>query len=71
VGLALSGNIAGLSAEELAALDETARAALRLRAAAELYEAGADAVIDSLAELPSCIAALDARLAAGERPGRR
>jgi phosphonoacetaldehyde hydrolase len=71
VGLALSGNIAGLSADELAALDETARAALRLRAAAELYEAGADAVIDSLAELPSCIASLDARLAAGERPGRR
>ncbi len=71
VGLALSGNIAGLSAEELSALDEGTRATLRLRAAAELYAAGADAVIDSLAGLPACIATLDARLAAGERPGRR
>lgn len=71
VGLALSGNIAGLSAEELAAASETEKAALRLKAQAELYAAGADAVIDSLADLPACIAALDEKLAAGGRPGER
>ena len=71
VGLALSGNIAGLSAEELAAASEADKAAIRLKAQAELYAAGADAVIDSLAALPGCIATLEARMAAGARPGER
>jgi phosphonoacetaldehyde hydrolase len=71
VGLALSGNIAGLSAEELAAASAADKAAIRLKAQAELYAAGADAVIDSLADLPGCIATLEARMAAGARPGER
>ncbi len=71
VGLALSGNIAGLSAEELAALDEASRAAIRTRATAELMASGADEVIDSLADLPSCLDRIEQRLAKGERPGRR
>ena len=61
VGVALTGNIAGLSAEELAAL--------RNRAAAELTAAGAHLVIDSVADLPAAVAVIEARLARAERPG--
>jgi phosphonoacetaldehyde hydrolase len=66
VGIVLTGNAAGLSAEELAALSQAERAALREPAAAELR--AADLVIDSIADLPQAIATLDAKLAAGERP---
>jgi phosphonoacetaldehyde hydrolase len=71
VGVALSGNIAGLSTAELAALPESRRAALRAEAAAQLLEAGAHIVIDSVAYLPSAVAALEARLAAGQLPRGR
>jgi phosphonoacetaldehyde hydrolase len=66
IGIALTGNAVGLSAEELAALSQTERARLRERAAVELRDA--DMVIDSIAELPGAVAAINARLAAGERP---
>ncbi|RAI59908.1 phosphonoacetaldehyde hydrolase [Roseicella frigidaeris] len=69
VGVALTGNIAGLTAEALAALPEPERAALRARATAELQAAGAHLVIDSAAELPRAIEAIEARQAAGEAPG--
>jgi phosphonoacetaldehyde hydrolase len=69
VGVALSGNIAGLAAEELAALPAAERDALRARAAAELAAAGAHRVIDSIAELPVAIAEIEARLGRGETPG--
>jgi phosphonoacetaldehyde hydrolase len=69
VGLALTGNAAGLSAGELAALSEAGRAPIRARAAAELRGAGADFVIDSIAGLPEVVAEIDRRLAAGGRPG--
>src|SRR5271166_2420841 len=65
VGVTLTGNEVGLSAEELAALSEADRAAHRARAGAVLTAAGADFVIDSIAGLPSVVAAIDARLAAG------
>lgn len=68
VGVALTGNIAGLSAGELAALHDDHRAALRVRAAAELKDAGAHTVIDSIADLPDAIIALESRMAAGEAP---
>ncbi len=68
VGLALSGNIAGLSAGELAALDDAERDAIRDRATAELVEAGAHLVIDSIADLPWAITAIEERMAAGEAP---
>ena len=70
VGVALTGNIAGLSARQLAALDAAQRQSLRDRAALDLTEAGADLVIDSVADLPAAIEALNARLAAGQRPRR-
>jgi phosphonoacetaldehyde hydrolase len=66
IGIALTGNAAGLSAAELAALTDAERARLRQRAAEELRDA--DMVIDSIAELPRAVAALDAKLTAGERP---
>ena len=70
VGLALSGNMCGLSAEELAALGPAERAPIRDAAAAAFRAAGADFVIDSLADLPPVIDAIAARLAAGRRPGQ-
>jgi phosphonoacetaldehyde hydrolase len=69
IGLALTGNIAGWSAVELAAVPEAEIAAARARATAELTAAGAHLVIDSAATLPAAIAAIEARLAVGEQPG--
>jgi phosphonoacetaldehyde hydrolase len=69
VGVALTGNIAGLDVEGLAALDAPAREALRHEADAALRRAGAHAVVDSLADLPAVVEEIEARLAAGERPG--
>ena len=68
VGVALTGNIAALSAAALAALDPVARDALRARATAELGAGGADLVIDSIADLPAAVAEIERRLAAGRRP---
>ncbi|KGJ05650.1 phosphonoacetaldehyde hydrolase [Paracoccus halophilus] len=53
VGLALSGNEAGMTPEELAALDDAARDELRQRATRILKDAGADHVIDTVADLPA------------------
>jgi phosphonoacetaldehyde hydrolase len=68
VGITLTGNEVGLSAADLTALSDAERVAHRARAGAVLTAAGADYVIDSIAELPAVVAAIDARLAAGERP---
>lgn len=68
VGIAASGNEVGLSLEAWRALDEGARDRLRRAARARLEAGGAHYVIDSIADLPPVIAAIDARLAAGERP---
>jgi phosphonoacetaldehyde hydrolase len=69
VGLALSGNMVGLSAEELAALSEAERNRLREQAGAAMRAAGADIVIDSVADLPGAIEGISAALKAGKRPG--
>lgn len=69
VGAALTGNNPGLSAEELAKLPPDQRAELRHGASEPLLRAGAHLVIDSIADLPSLIELIEARLAAGERPG--
>lgn len=70
IGLALTGNFAGFSAAELAMAPEAERRAIRATAAASLYAAGADMVIDSIATLPEAVASIDAALARGERPRR-
>jgi len=69
VGAALTGNNPGLSAEELASLSPDQRAELRRTASEPLLRAGAHLVIDTIAELPWLIEHIEARLAAGERPG--
>jgi phosphonoacetaldehyde hydrolase len=68
VGVTLTGNEVGLSASELAGLPEAERAAHRARAGTVLRAAGADFVIDGIGDLPDVVTAIDARLAAGERP---
>ncbi|WP_299481407.1 phosphonoacetaldehyde hydrolase [uncultured Roseibium sp.] len=60
VGLALSGNYAGKTPAELAALSESEIDALRRHATVKLKNAGADHVIDTVADLPSLIDKLDA-----------
>jgi phosphonoacetaldehyde hydrolase len=59
VGVALTGNIAGLSEAELAALDPAAREHLRAKAVAALEAAGAHLVVDSIADLPAAIERLE------------
>lgn len=68
VGVAASGNGVGLSSEALAALPGDDRRQRIETAAADLRAAGADYVIDSVADLWSVVEAIDARIAAGERP---
>lgn len=55
VGVALSGNIAGRTPEELAALPEAEVEAIRAEASAILTAAGASHVIDTVADLPALI----------------
>lgn len=60
VGLALSGNYAGKTPDELAALPDAEVDALRQHATLKLKEAGADHVIDTVADLPALIEKLEA-----------
>jgi phosphonoacetaldehyde hydrolase len=69
VGVTLTGNIAGLTAAELAALPLAERAALRAKATEALMQAGAHLVIDSVADLQAAVVEFEARLAHGEQPG--
>ena len=55
VGVALSGNTVGKTPEELAALDEAEVEMLRQLATDELKAAGAQYVIDTVADLPALI----------------
>ena len=59
VGLTLSGNEAGLTPEDLAALSDAERLALHERVAKKLAAAGADHVIGTVAELPALIDRLE------------
>jgi phosphonoacetaldehyde hydrolase len=59
VGVALSGNHVGLTPAELADLSEGEIATLRDRANAALRAAGADHVIDTVADLPALIDQLE------------
>jgi phosphonoacetaldehyde hydrolase len=68
VGVALSGNAAGLSEAELAALGPADRAALRERAGRQLQRSGAHVVIDSVADLLPVLDIFEGRLARGEQP---
>jgi phosphonoacetaldehyde hydrolase len=59
VGLTLSGNEAGLTPDELAALSPNERAALHEKIGAKLRAAGADHIIETVADLPQLIDMLE------------
>ena len=61
VGVALSGNLVGLTVEELARLTPAEVGALRDRAGAALRAAGAGHVIDTVADLPALVERLEAQ----------
>lgn len=68
VGVSLTGNETGLSAEDLAALEPQERLRRRERAEGVLRAAGAHWVIDSVAQLPALLAEIEARIGRGDRP---
>ncbi len=68
IGVTLSGNEVGLSAEELAATPHAEQARLRNIAAHRLHAAGAHYCIDSVADILPVLDQIAARLARGERP---
>lgn len=68
VGVRLSGNEAGLSLDELAALASEERAALRRRTGDALTGYGAHFVIDTVADLLPVLDEIETRIRRGERP---
>jgi phosphonoacetaldehyde hydrolase len=68
VGLSGSGNGVGLSLEDFRALPAAERETRVAAAAATLRDAGADYVIETVADLPDVLRDIGRRLAAGEGP---
>jgi len=68
VGVAVSGNLFGLSRADAAALPPMEFERRRSAAAAKLKNAGAHYVIDSVADLMPVVQAIDKRMTSGERP---
>lgn len=60
VGVALSGNEAGITVEEFKALDDVKKIEIRARAGQKLRDAGAHHIIDTVADLPGLIDRLSA-----------
>jgi len=68
VGVAISGNEAGLSLSEWQSLSAAEQQVVRHRASAGLQRAGAHYVIDTIADLVSCLDDIELRLSRGETP---
>ena len=68
VGVAVSGNVFGLSREDTAALPAAEFQSRKAEAEDRLTAAGAHYVIDSVADLLPVVAAVEGRLRRGERP---
>jgi len=68
IGLAMTGNMLGLSHEELEALDPKSRESMRERAYTRMAQAGAHYVVDGIGDVPPLIDVINERLARGERP---
>lgn len=68
VGITRTGNSIGLKPEEWAALSETEQGELLSAAEGELTRAGADTVIESVADILPVLDAFETRLMAGELP---
>ncbi len=68
VGVAISGNEAGLSLAEWQSLSAAEQQTVRQHASTALYRAGAHYVIDSVADLLPCLDDIESRLSRGETP---
>ena len=68
VGVAVSGNEVGLALADWQALPRVEQQRYRERAYQRLLTGGAHYVVDTLADLPRCLDAIEGRLARGERP---
>ena len=68
IGVARTGNMIGLSAEDFAALAPADQAARLESARAQLVAAGAHEVIDAVADCEAALDAIEARIRRGERP---
>jgi phosphonoacetaldehyde hydrolase len=68
VGIARSGNLVGLSEDELNQLSAAEKSQRVERAADALYASGAHFVIDTIAELPDVIQRINELLREGSRP---
>ena len=68
VGVAMTGNLVGLSRQELVALPAEERYRLRQSATGKMLAAGAHFVIDCVADLLPVVDAIEGRMLRGERP---
>jgi phosphonoacetaldehyde hydrolase len=68
IGIARTGNMIGLTAEEFAALPSAEQAARLDAARRKLTEAGAHYVADAVADCIPLVEQIEERLARGERP---
>jgi phosphonoacetaldehyde hydrolase len=68
IGVARTGNMVGLSAEDLAALAPTEQATRLSNARDALSAAGAHEVIDAVADCEAALDVIEARIRKGERP---
>ncbi len=68
VGLALSGNEAGMTLEEYLSASSGYKAEKRALATDKLVTAGAHYVVDTIADLPDVISDINTRLMRGEKP---
>jgi phosphonoacetaldehyde hydrolase len=68
VGLAKTGNEMGLTEAQIGALDSETRQAKLDRAYKRMHQTGAHYVVDSIADVPPVLEAINLQLAAGERP---
>jgi phosphonoacetaldehyde hydrolase len=68
IGVARTGNMIGLSAENFATLAPAVQASRLENARDALLAAGAHEVIDSVADCESAVDAIEARIHKGERP---
>jgi phosphonoacetaldehyde hydrolase len=68
VGVAVTGNEVGLTADEYAALESDERLRLKETATETLLAAGAHYVVDRLADVLPALESIQARLAEGEKP---
>jgi phosphonoacetaldehyde hydrolase len=69
IGVAASGNGVGLGLDDYQALPQEARQARVAAAAVSLTAAGADFVVDTVADVRPALAEIEARIAAGRGPG--